>query len=133
MKRKNIVLITILLGCIVLFAGNLPADGGNLRISPLISSIADRSQFNVSAGFFNTMHGNFSYSSLNAGFEKHFSENWTLSYDVGYWNFNMQQNYLRGGLGLRYHNDDFSLSIYLNRSFEAEPLINNNINRFAIY
>lgn len=133
MKNRISILILALIGFITLFAGNMPANSENLRISPLISSIADRSQFNVSAGFFNSMHGNVSYSSLNAGFVKHFSENWTLSYDVGYWNFNMQQNYLRGGLGLRYHNDDFSLSIYLNRSFEAEPLINDNINRFSIY
>lgn len=119
-------LLIVVFAIVICNAGNNMLMNDNIRISPLLSSIADQSQFNVSAGFFNAMNRNYTYSSMNAGFAKTFNEHWTLTYDVGYTTFNMQRDFLRGGLGLRYHNDNFSMSIYLNRSFETEPLINNN-------
>lgn len=132
MKYAQVLLI-ILFATVICNAGNDMLMNDNIRISPLLSSIADQSRFNVSAGFFNAMNRHYTYSSMNAGFTKIFNENWTLSYDVGYTSFNMQRDFLSGGLGLRYHNDNFSMSIYLNRSFETEPLIDNNIGTIGFF
>ncbi len=105
-------------------------ENNNIRIKPLISGLADKTNINFYSGVFGNTDNRQYYSMINAGFKKTINNNWSFSYNLGYSTFNMNENYLTGGMGVRYHNDNFSMSLYLQRSFETEPMFNfsRNIN-----
>ncbi|MDD3804309.1 MAG: hypothetical protein PHW02_08015 [bacterium] len=121
MKKIAVLFSAVLLSCFFVygFSPDLTGISKNpLKNSPLF--MPDSQSYTFSTGIFSQGNSYQSYSLFSAEYLTSISKNLTLSYDVSYLNFDLKQNYMKGGIGLSYGNDNFRLSLYMNRIFDAK-------------
>jgi len=119
--KKIAIMISVFLLCVVYIYADSPVLSGINKniLNPVNLFKPDSQSYSFSTGLLSTGKSYQSYSLFSAAYATNLSKNLTLTYDVSYLNSNLRQNYMMGGLGLTYGNENFRFSVYMNKIFDA--------------